>query len=157
MTKGKCKKTLCLGRKEIVSSYKLVASTSMYQSMTELNMILWFNKIISHPCKENTYLSMQHFDPWLICFVNYPSRILYFCFTIEFYPFDSIYPPNNQVIFTPFTLAEYITKGWWRKGLIICVEFHLHEVRAAYRSWFQVSGNPGKHQWLQSLPAWSPL
>lgn len=33
----------------------------------------------------------------------------------------------------------------------------LHITRAAYSNSFQVSGNPGRHQWLQSTPAWSPL
>lgn len=36
------------------------------------------------------------------------------------------------------------------------IELHMVK-RAAYMSWFHVSGNPGRHQWLQSVPACSPL
>lgn len=44
----------------------------------------------------------------------------------------------------------------YRQQITTCIVM-LHITRAAYSNSFQVSGNPGRHQWLQSTPAWSPL
>lgn len=48
--------------------------------------------------------------------------------------------------------VDFPSTFWLTSGLSWC-----HHKIDAYRIWFHVSGTPARHQWLQSIPAWSPL
>lgn len=56
------------------------------------------------------------------------------------------------------TSTVILNKPWIYSVLVVYILLMVYDwvSRAVYSSWFQVSGTPGRHQWVQSRTRWPP-